>query len=234
MLHHYYKGFKLKKFAFTLAEVLITLGIIGVVAAMTMPALIGNYQKRVVIEHLKKVYNTMKQVEAMAIANNGDIESWGISWYPRGDKILLNNYILPYVDTLKVCMENDCPYKYMNTQTTENDLTSNIGFYLKDGTLIKISEYHIGYNWDTSSFWGGYLIDINGEKKPNKIGKDVFFAWFKAGVGLTDNMEQNLSLFYFVSSAPCYRNVQPSLRSGCYRKIVNDGWQIKDDYPWNF
>ena len=41
MLHHY----KLKN-GFTLAEVLITLGIIGVVAALTIPALIGNYQKK--------------------------------------------------------------------------------------------------------------------------------------------------------------------------------------------
>lgn len=146
---------------------------------MTMPVLVGNYQKRVVIERLKKVYTTMKQAEAMAIANNGDIESWGVSWYPRGDKILLNNYILPYIDALKVCMDNECQYKYINTQTTEQDLTSNVGFYFKDGTLLKISEYHIGYNFDASSFWGTYLIDINGEKKPNKIGRDVFLLHFK-------------------------------------------------------
>ena len=41
MLHHY-RGKK----AFTLAEVMITLGIIGIVAAMTMPALISLYQKK--------------------------------------------------------------------------------------------------------------------------------------------------------------------------------------------
>ena len=54
ILHHYYKGLNLKKFAFTLAEVLITLGIIGVVAAMTMPALVANYQKTVTVNRLKK------------------------------------------------------------------------------------------------------------------------------------------------------------------------------------
>lgn len=204
---------------------------------MTMPVLVGNYQKRVVIERLKKVYTTMKQAEAMAIANNGDIESWGVSWYPRGDKILLNNYILPYIDALKVCMDNECQYKYINTQTTEQDLTSNVGFYFKDGTLLKISEYHIGYNFDASSFWGTYLIDINGEKKPNKIGRDVFFATFQTGgneFSTTGNTAKRFSLFYFTANSACYRNVQPSLRLGCYRKIVEDGWQIKDDYPWNF
>ena len=42
------------RYAFTMAEVLITLGIIGIVAAMTLPALIGNYQKKVLATKLKK------------------------------------------------------------------------------------------------------------------------------------------------------------------------------------
>ncbi len=44
------------KKAFTLAEVLITLGVIGVVAAMTMPSLVANYQKKVWVNQLKKLY----------------------------------------------------------------------------------------------------------------------------------------------------------------------------------
>ena len=45
----------IRRAAFTLAEVLITLGIIGVVAAMTMPSLITNYQKKVWTDQLKKL-----------------------------------------------------------------------------------------------------------------------------------------------------------------------------------
>ena len=51
-----FMGPKNHKQGFTLAEVLITLGIIGVVAALTMPMLIGNYQKKVTAEKLKKLY----------------------------------------------------------------------------------------------------------------------------------------------------------------------------------
>ena len=40
--------------AFTLAEVLVTLGIIGVVASLTMPGLMGNYQKKANITAMKK------------------------------------------------------------------------------------------------------------------------------------------------------------------------------------
>ena len=49
------------KKAFTLAEVLITLGVIGVVAAMTMPSLVANYQKKVWVNQLKKTVSVMNQ-----------------------------------------------------------------------------------------------------------------------------------------------------------------------------
>ena len=61
----------LKKAAFTLAEVLITLGIIGVVAAMTLPTLIQNHKKQTYVNQLKKVVNTLGNAVQMAIADEG-------------------------------------------------------------------------------------------------------------------------------------------------------------------
>ena len=61
-----------KSAAFTLAEVLITLGIIGVVAAMTMPVLIGNYRKNVVENQLKTVYSLISNAVRMAEIDNGE------------------------------------------------------------------------------------------------------------------------------------------------------------------
>lgn len=51
-----------KRFAFTLAEVLVTLGIIGVVSAMTVPTLMNNYQRQSYVVQLHKVYNEFSQV----------------------------------------------------------------------------------------------------------------------------------------------------------------------------
>ena len=48
-----------KSSGFTLAEVLVTLGIIGVVAAMTIPTLMQNYQRQSYVTQLKKVYNEL-------------------------------------------------------------------------------------------------------------------------------------------------------------------------------
>ncbi len=65
-----------RRAAFTLAEVLITLGIIGVVAALTMPALIQNYTHSVAEARLKKFYSIMNQAILQSIVDNGEVESW--------------------------------------------------------------------------------------------------------------------------------------------------------------
>ena len=55
-----FKTYSLKS-AFTLAEVLVTLGIIGVVSAMTVPTLIQNHQRKTYVVQLHKFYNEMSQ-----------------------------------------------------------------------------------------------------------------------------------------------------------------------------
>ena len=68
---HLFLRYKERKFAFTLAEVLITLGIIGVVAAMTMPALIHSYQQKVLQVQFKKFYSTFSNAIKYVQATNG-------------------------------------------------------------------------------------------------------------------------------------------------------------------
>lgn len=212
------------KRAFTLAEVLITLGIIGIVAALTMPALIGNYQKKVVVERLKKVYTTMQQVQERAIADYGDMSEWGpdgSGWSPNPGTAIVRKFVLPYVDAVKVCEPNECEYKFFTSNNTETDLSQFIGFYLKDGTLIRIYAYH----GTTRNVWGYFLVDINGDKKPNSLGRDVFMANFDLTNGERCGNE---SLFCFFKWDGC----RVGAKFGCYDKIYRDGWQIKKDYPW--
>ena len=69
----------IRRVAFTLAEVLITLGIIGVVAAMTIPTLIANYQEKQTVSRLTKAYATISNAYQMAKVENGDFSSWGFN-----------------------------------------------------------------------------------------------------------------------------------------------------------
>ena len=73
---------KTLKKGFTLAEVLITLGIIGVVAAMTLPTLIQKHQEKVRITQLKKAYSTLSQAYNMALNEYGTPDNWGIEETP--------------------------------------------------------------------------------------------------------------------------------------------------------
>ncbi len=77
---------KLKeKFAFTLAEVLITLGVIGVVAAITIPGLITSYNKKITETRLAKFYSVFNQAIRLSVAENGDVDTWDDYWSASGN-----------------------------------------------------------------------------------------------------------------------------------------------------
>ena len=65
--------------AFTLAEVLITLGIIGIVAAMTIPSLVQDYREKAQVTRVKKFYSVFSQAYTMALQDNGPFDTWGLS-----------------------------------------------------------------------------------------------------------------------------------------------------------
>ena len=93
----------MKKQAFTLAEVLMTLGIIGVVAAMTLPTLITDFQKRSTATMVKALYSKINQAMQLYIADGNN---------PTGSVIKRKNYT--YQDNLEFLKMFIYPYmKYV-------------------------------------------------------------------------------------------------------------------------
>ena len=85
-----------RRIAFTLAEILITLGIIGVAAAMTLPALIANYQKKVLEQQAKQAYSLLSGIfNKMAFDEEvTDIcQTSFVSNYPQNDDEAYKNYL---------------------------------------------------------------------------------------------------------------------------------------------
>ncbi len=91
---------KRQKAAFTLAEVLITLGIIGIVAAMTLPTLIGNYKKEQTISQLQKAYSTLNQAFRLSEAENESSIYWDTE---KGIDFYFNEYWKPYLKIITYC-----------------------------------------------------------------------------------------------------------------------------------
>lgn len=225
------------KKGFTLAEVLITLGIIGVVAALTMPVLVGNYKKKQTVTQLKKVYSALQQSIQMSQVKYGDIVDW--DWTLDGNdffmKYLANNFnVVKNCGINQGCWNNTGILDLTGAEYPDNPLKTSgwSSLILSDGTyvaLVKQDNNHIHF-----------VIDLNGSKKPDTLGKDIFEMTmtsqaFNDGVhnisapgiymyghGLTaEAIKSNLY--------GCSKN---NIGLMCGEKILMDGWDIAKDYPW--
>jgi len=153
-----------KFFAFTLAEVLVVIGIIGVVAALTIPTLIQNSQEKALLTEFQETYSILQQVYIQVAQDNGTGDKWT-------DTTAMYNMLKPYFKLIKECPDADC-------DATANFYTSLSGvngaggsyryhFMLANGAVIFIGP--------ADGTWpAGLQVDINGKKGPNKVGYDFF------------------------------------------------------------
>ena len=233
----------LKKVAFTLAEVLITLGIIGVVAALTLPTVIQNYQKQVTVNKLKKAYSVLGQVAQRAIADNGAISvTNGEPLNSNTCKSIFHTYWLPYFKGAEVYPEGKKPnlndntafYRHLRSGYWDTNIytqyaAGRIFFTTPDDMsfYIDIMKWVSKYDNDGklisqtgvyNSFQTVY-VDINGLKQPNTIGKDVFIFTIDFEKGIAKPWGYNSSDSAINSTDVYYA-----------AKIIKDGWKIT--YPW--
>lgn len=247
MAHHYYK-----KRGFTLAEVLITLGIIGIVAALTIPALVGNYQKEVTVTSLKKMYSTLYQAAHMYQAQNEiTFEEFDTS---LDGKSFIAKYFKPYLHIVKEC--NGFSQCYDKNPLNVDRKTDYRNIYyiavLSDGSYLGINSVTSGKI---------FYFDINGKKGPNYSGRDIFSFYFvnKSTIGnytscnsVLDNLESGIypggygncyvpftiysrdELLGTSVHRSCNRNAVALGDSydACAAVIMLDGWKIAKDYPW--
>ena len=228
--------------AFTLAEVLITLGIIGVVAAMTMPTLIGNYQKKQTVVQLKKVYTELAQAIEGAKAEYGDIEHWdfNLSRYEFFEQYL-HSFIKISESSVRDAKASDIVFYRLNG-TLETTFTP-----LYDGAKIVTlpSGANLFLPVKGSDIDGvntrGFLVDINGYKRPNKFGRDMFFLRLSKNKGLRgssmddgdpDNTERTREQLKNGPSRHSYQCNKRARGMWCAQLIIQDGWEIRKDYPW--
>ncbi len=177
----------MKRFAFTLAELVIVIGIIGVIAEITIPELVQNFQEQATVTSLKKVYSTLSQAYTMAVQENGPPETWNAS----NPSDLMNNFF-PFFRISKNCgttFVNSCfalsdEYKRLNNLTWSNGTETVPKISLLDGSsvLFAYPQANCGLSRGTSlavsNICSEIYVDINGLKKPNKVGVDFFFFYF--------------------------------------------------------
>jgi len=228
--------------AFTLAEVLITLGIIGVVAAIIIPGLINNYQKRSIESNLKETYSILQQVMKFTEYDDVALEDFPDS--ENGVKQWFEKYFAPHLKYSNVCVGDTkgCWHQTGNTKTIKGTNAvadykelglgaGNLRIKLYNGANICIdgitSDYFRSVLGDVENASLAIYVDVNGNRKPNIIGKDIYVMVYNTNKGLvpagagksSEDIDKNCSGVSKDNNAGYY----------CLQKVKNNGWKIPND-----
>ena len=165
----------MKKLGFTLAEVLVTLAIVGFIASVTLPTLQVNVQKQQVAPALLKAINTLETANIYAIQEEG------VRSLASLDSSTTPNYftaVSKYLDATEITSIGDY---YTFSLSKDTTLSGYTRYNLKDGTTIlykgSITENSNIALKHGGKYWTMY-IDTNGQtKKPNALGRDVFLVY---------------------------------------------------------
>ena len=193
--------------AFTLAEVLITLTIIGVIAALTIPNLMQKWSDHADVQKVKEAYSIFDNAFKMAIKEEGaPLSDWSWPntnlWQYKVNGNYLAEKLMPYLRVKTYC-GSDCSiqhcysfkpsgytwkyYKNLNGTTgiivNNSDLELGGRMMLENGMAVA---FRVVFP-RTSAVWGAgkiknyigsVVVDINGQKGPNQFGFDVFYLPF--------------------------------------------------------
>lgn len=196
------------KKAFTLAEVLITLGVIGIVSAITMPALISNHQEKVLLNQLQVAYNLVLNATSRMLDDGQGITVKQFGATAEQRFLVYQDKLQNYLKVVKVCEvnislggnacnpmkvskfnENSNKFQVDNYNTVTRLKTFVLANGMKilfkggygncalnsDFTYDNSYDGHGGgtYGWACGDFY----VDVNGNKGPNTVGKDIFLFW---------------------------------------------------------
>lgn len=205
------------KHAFTLAEVLITLGIIGVVAALTLPSLIAKHQNQVHVNRLKKMISMLENGVRQAAADESvDINKTELF-------SVLNMYAYHSDEIEKRFKPINKYFKILGKDEIDHARIKGL-ITFADGSAIN-------YGWPQVL---GFVIDTNGRTKPNIFGRDMFqlvldekgliHDWSDCS---SDDSERPVIKYYNCGQCESILSNNPNANDCYLYRIRRDGWQMK-------
>lgn len=209
----------MKKFiAFSLAEILVTLMIIGVIAGMTIPALRKDAMDRTIATNLKKAYSELNQATALVMTNNeaNKLYRTGV----LDDQATFDKeFVYKYLNVI-----NECPQGANDDCFGDSSLVSDKSYLLSNGIALSFSGC-IGLRDGVCNVF----VDVNGPKKPNKGGTDQFLVQMNAMDGRVylGSADGSRSSSDYNQKCSGDSSSDYDMAWACGAKIQMDGWVIK-------
>lgn len=230
------------KFAFTLTELMIAIAVIGIISALTVPAMVKKYQQDSMVMALKKHYSIL----------NDNLEKYksekAIGALPTMNQQDAINFLRDYYKVNEECsITTQCfAAQYRNIRDDEsssNRINTGYGAKLADGASIYIepsnNQPNAAYQqtcngtdcyMQTNTYYGTRLatvyLDVNGQDRPNIGGRDMFTFYIygnytadsisPTAANKAANRETDFNLFCMGSP----------IGVGCFGKILNDNWKM--------
>ena len=205
-----------RRFGFTLAEVLVTLGIIGVVSAMTVPSLIQNYQRQSYVTQLHKFYNELSQA---LVRYQNDRNAVNLTEAGLSSNAALKTFMNNYFKVVQSCDTASSPCFAASYRRLDGvgmgELNSAESYVIASGAAIRPL-----YSKDNQKIVN-FLVDINGQKGPNIWGRDIFVIGAYNN-GLLDSWAED------VVSAPLTKEEREAAPDTwkAFADILNDNWEM--------
>lgn len=233
------------KKGFTLAEVLITLGIVGVVAVLTIPGVMRNYKNRLYTAQLQKVYAQIADgVQAMmsdqhvdnlyesTIANANSCSKPYDGECEKGVGVLLNDYFKTVKrnckddhNNVKKCIAGSGASDYLTIDS------NNAGAIDTEYCIQNTNGAAICGQWDASKKMVHLIVDVNGPASPNMVGRDLFAIDIKKDGSLSDYGSQSPDPSVVTTCKACDNSCTGSginaKAGGCLNAIINAGWKME-------
>ena len=243
----------MRKNAFTLAEVLITLTIIGIIAAITIPNLMQKWRKHERITQIKAAYSLTQNIIKSAVAENGDTYTWDFD----GGGIFAQKYVIPNIKYQYLCGRS------YTTESGKKCFNNGLWNWLNDSPAVASNAYggdryykiklqngmdlgiwaspKVNGEFGMYGFYAVFLFDVDGASKgTTTVGEDLFAF-------MLDNNTGKIETYCSSSYNQCNNSVQNMLNNtynwacnksansysglSCARVIERNGWEFPENYP---